>query len=349
MKTLLSLLLLLTLLTSCCRKDFFQAPSEFQPYVDAFVAAGLKRGKIIQPEKGGLTIKFGILENHQLGKSRPNDYPKTIIINQEIWQDLDTFQRRALIFHELAHCILLRKHRNQLLANGECASLLTGKENDFHCQQNLYSNLWWDYYVDELFNPKIASPSWYKDSLTNYQQNFQKTYLMDAINPTFQLDSTISIDLFNTHFRNTIGKRGGWFFLDVDTTNNYQVEVSYQTNKNDYKTYQVLWMNLAFTVTPTHLIIASVTDFNKQRKWNISSSFYKRKLMQNTPMKKLTIRKVNHLFYFFFNEKIVHLLEVNYPKRGEYWWNKTIDKSVLKTNFIYKNETYLKIEVAYLN
>lgn len=342
------LVFVLLLMASCYRKDFFRAPDEFIPYVENFIAAGHKRGIPIALEKGGLIIEFGTLEKHQLGRSRPKSYPKTITINQEIWQDLDTFQRRALIFHELAHCLLLRKHSNKLLPNGECASLLAGKENDFHCLQNLYSNLWWNYYVDELFNPNVEIPNWYYSQLTNYQQNFEKAFLMNAVNPTFELDSTITVDLLQKHYKNTLGKRGGWFFFDLDTTRNYQIEVTYKIKDDDYKTYQLLWQDLNFIVTPANLEVISLRG-TKQAKWNITTSYYEQQLTQNTTSKKLSIRKVNHLLYFFFNEKFMHVVEANYPRGDGAWWNKEIVKSALRTNFIYENETTLEIEVAYLN
>lgn len=347
MKMCFSFLLLFSFL-ACHRKDFFQAPDEVLPYVEKFVAAGADRGFAIHPAKRGLIIEFDTLANHQLGRSRPNTYPKVITLNQIIWQDLDTFQRKALLFHELGHCLLLRKHRNELLSRGECLSLLAGKEENFQCSQNLYSKLWWDYYVAELFNPKIAEPSWYDDPLFDYQQAFQKEFLMKARNPTFQLDTTLSIDRLHRLFKNAIGKKGGWFFFDVDTTRNYQIEVTYQTKVADYATYRLSWNDLNFIVTPRYLKIATLITNTKQSKWNVSTSFFEQKLSENTTLKKLTIRKVGNLLYFFFNEKIVHLVEANYPKGRKNWIASQVDKSMLRTNFIYDNKATLEVEVAYL-
>lgn len=347
MKMYLSFLLLFSFL-ACHRKDFFQAPDEVMPYVEKFVETGAKRGISIYPEKGSLIIEFDTLENHQLGRSKPKAYPKVITLNQIIWQDLDTFQRRALIFHELGHCLLLRKHRNELLPRGECLSLLVGKEENFQCSQNLYSKLWWGYYVDELFNPQLDKPDWYYYLLLEYQQDYQKEFLMKAMNPTFQLDTTLQIDRLNKLYKNTIGKIGGWFFFDVDTTRNYQVEVIYQTKEDDYATYRLSWNDLNFIVTPSYLKIATLRANNKQSKWGISTSFYEQKLSQNTTFKKLTIRKVDKLLYFFFNEKIVHLVEANYPKGRKNWIASQVDKNILRTNLIYENKATLEIEVAYL-
>jgi len=348
MKIMLLILFPLTL-TTCYRKDFFHAPDEFIPYVEKFITAGNKRGILIQPGKEGLIIEFGVLENHQLGKSKPNHSPQIITINQAIWPDLDTFQRKALIFHELGHCLLQRKHRNQLLPNGECASLLAGKENGFQCLPNLYSGLWWNYYVDELFNPALEQPTWYTDELSNYRQDFQKTYLMNAVNPIFQLDTSIQTTILKKHFKNSVGKRGGWFFLDMNCTRNYQIEVTYQTNKEDNKTYRILWNDLNFLVAHNHLSIKTTTLRNTQVIWGLSTSFFQQKLVQNNPSKKLTIKKYNTFLYFFFNEKIVHIIEADYPKGQEKWLLSHVDKTVLKTNFIYENETALKVEVAYLD
>ena len=347
MKMCVSFLLLFSFL-ACQRKDFFQAPDEVMPYVEKFVIAGEKRGISIHPEKGGLFIEFDTLANHQLGRSKPNVYPKVITLNQRIWQDLDTFQRRALLFHELGHCLLLRKHRNELLPRGECLSLLVGKEANFQCSQNLYSELWWEYYMDELFKPEIDKSNWYEYSLLKYKQDFQKEFLMKAKNPTFQLDTALQIDGLDKLYKNTIGKIGGWFFFEVDTTRNYQIEVTYQIKEDDYATYRLSWNDLNFITTSTYLKITALRANNKQSKWGVSTNFYEQKLLQNATLKKLTIRKVDELLYFFFNEKIIHLVEANYPKGKGSWIASQVDKSTLRTNLIYENKATLEIEVAYL-
>ncbi len=347
MKVYLSFFLLFFFL-ACHRKDFFQAPDEVMPYVEKFVVAGANRGLAIRPEKGGLIIELDTLENHQLGRSKPNAYPKVITLNQLIWQDLDTFQRRALLFHELGHCLLLRKHRNELLLRGECLSLLVGKATNFQCSQNLYSKLWWDYYVDELFNPKIDKPYWYEYALLDYQQVFQKEFLRKETNPIVQLDTTLQIERLDKLYKNTIGKTGGWFFFDIDTTRNYQIEVTYQTEETDYSTYRLSWNDLNFIVTPSYLKIATLRANTKQSKWGVSTSFYEQKLSHNTTLKKLTIRKVDELIYFFFNEKVVHLVEAKYPKGRKGWIASQVTKSTLRTNLIDADKVTLEIEVTYL-
>ena len=104
-------------------------------YVQNFIVEGAKRGVKITLEKEGLIIEFDSLANNKAGRCRPNGFSKIITINETMWKDLDSFQRRALIFHELGHCVLMRNHNNKLLPRGECASLLAGKKTDLNAHK----------------------------------------------------------------------------------------------------------------------------------------------------------------------------------------------------------------------
>ncbi|MEM6318225.1 MAG: hypothetical protein AAF960_11185 [Bacteroidota bacterium] len=86
-----------------------------RPYFDDFIAEAKKRGKIVRPEKGGLIVELGDLNGLRAGVCRPKDHPKVITINRTIWRNTDSFQRKALLFHELGHCVLNRPHLNELL------------------------------------------------------------------------------------------------------------------------------------------------------------------------------------------------------------------------------------------
>ncbi|MEL6191032.1 MAG: hypothetical protein AAFR66_03245 [Bacteroidota bacterium] len=54
-----------------------------------------------------------------------------------------------------------RKHRNDLLPRGECASLLVESQNQTSCFCNYYSKEWKEYYLRELFTRKADLPQWY--------------------------------------------------------------------------------------------------------------------------------------------------------------------------------------------
>lgn len=70
---------------------------------------------------------------------------KNILLNRDAWNQMGDFQRRALVFHELGHCHLNRRHDNALF-KGKKLSLMhwIGKYPD-------YDNYTWEY-DEELFN-----------------------------------------------------------------------------------------------------------------------------------------------------------------------------------------------------
>ena len=77
-----------------------------------------------------------------------------------MWRHLSIPQKEMLVFHELAHCTLEKKHNNEVLKFGECKSWM--RESDSTGSINSINAVWRDYYIDELFSKEIlAKPNWY--------------------------------------------------------------------------------------------------------------------------------------------------------------------------------------------
>ena len=74
-----------------------------------------------------------------------NDY-RQIVINKDYWKNPTTTEtaKIALIFHELGHCDLNRRHTETLLSDGKPASLM-------YPYNIPYLPLMEEYYFDELF------------------------------------------------------------------------------------------------------------------------------------------------------------------------------------------------------
>jgi hypothetical protein len=72
-------------------------------------------------------------------------YPMFVEINHELWQTLTIFQRKMLIYHELAHIFGL-DHDNKYLKNG-CASSTMHK---YGMSESCINNQTIDYYINEL-------------------------------------------------------------------------------------------------------------------------------------------------------------------------------------------------------
>ena len=143
-----------------------QEPSidvEVQVYVDRFVEEAYKRGVEVDISQLGISVREDIYPVQAAGachffsaSEHPHIYIDTTSLN---WQHSD-YTREMLVFHELGHCLLNREHKEDLLENGNYASLMRSDKGVLYGSRlNSYKRA---YYLDELFNENIAPPAWTK-------------------------------------------------------------------------------------------------------------------------------------------------------------------------------------------
>ena len=86
---------------------------EFSSYVSGFEKASQDHGKPVQISS--LKIQYGELGNSSeraVCEIRESNPVPTITVSKEKWDRLSKDEREELMFHELGHCVLHRKHRN---------------------------------------------------------------------------------------------------------------------------------------------------------------------------------------------------------------------------------------------
>jgi len=155
--TLFSLLLLGL---HCHREPLETPPEELQILLKNFVDECSNRGIVFGDLASTISLRFGNLQAHG-GSCRPNSHPKVITIDSVAWRILSSPAREMLVYHELAHCLLHRKHENGVLALGECKSWM--RSGNTGCSINSVNYRWRDYYVNELFEGKrLLAPEWYE-------------------------------------------------------------------------------------------------------------------------------------------------------------------------------------------
>lgn len=161
--------LLSFLLLFGCKKDAIEytVDSDFEEYVQRFIDEGAARGVEIDFSDTGLLIEYSdrivdgasgycYLGNHH------------IVIDKSEWTALTDTQKEYLIFHELGHCELNRRHKNDQFDNSLWQSLMRG-DPLVGTQQNIpvpYYGFRKNYYRDELFNQNISSPDWSNPTFT---------------------------------------------------------------------------------------------------------------------------------------------------------------------------------------
>lgn len=157
-------LICLLLLCTSSWQQRTKIPFEVQPYLEAFQQEAYQRG--VYTQLSNLVVKFDTALSRYSGNTYPLE-PNAVASRRSFWSPpviiLDTTlmwwrnseSREKVIFHELGHCILNREHKDELLPNGEGASILNTYNN-----LTRYNVMTRNYYLNELFHPETAPPLW---------------------------------------------------------------------------------------------------------------------------------------------------------------------------------------------
>ena len=137
----------------------------FQPYMDKFFSEAKKRNIILNTiTSKPLTIKFGASSSPEIpGFCEYEVNERVITIDSVIWKGLSNANKELVFFHELGHCFLDRfDHTNDFLNNFERKSMMSGLKDGVVASPTSgdYEGLKQKYYIDELFDPSVASPDW---------------------------------------------------------------------------------------------------------------------------------------------------------------------------------------------
>ncbi|TAE60242.1 MAG: hypothetical protein EAZ89_01710, partial [Bacteroidetes bacterium] len=153
----LSTLLLASLfLLQACKDDepvkVYDVPSIIQPYIDLFEQEAAARGQTLNIDNLKVEFETDLQGGDAAGLctfASPNTPTPHIRLDTTSynWQN-NEYHREILIFHELGHCILNRLHKDDVLPNGNYASIMrsTG-EQLYGGSLNAFKR---DYYLDEL-------------------------------------------------------------------------------------------------------------------------------------------------------------------------------------------------------
>lgn len=145
---------------------------EFKPYYDRFVSASSAiSGKDLSGEK--VTIKFV----DSIPSPDPDAYTlglcyfdlNLVEISREAWDNLLVGRREALIFHELGHCLLKRKHDD---AREQTSGKMLSIMNTYLISTKEFISKY-DYYLMELFlNPKVEDLVAFNSPVSTYTDPF---------------------------------------------------------------------------------------------------------------------------------------------------------------------------------
>lgn len=222
MKKIFLLIALATSLLACKKdKEHYSVESELSPYLDLFLSEAKTHGFNFDVEKDGLIMKFSDLESPTIGLCTYSD-PILVEIDRTYWSEVTQYEncedlRQNVVFHELAHGLLNRRHDNSTLSNTEWKSLMCGGDvvDDRSWQVNFLGERR-QYYLDELFNAKMAEPSWatYGDTY-----NGSYTHVVDSLK--------LSRNYYNIDNEgNTFQISNGTYYIKINSSNNTIIPVN---------------------------------------------------------------------------------------------------------------------------
>jgi hypothetical protein len=107
---------------SCAKEkektDLYQIDSEFSSFVQTFEATSVTQGADVSIND--LVLEFGstpTMNETGVCEITEGETPR-VTINERIWTNLNTMDRQEVIFHELGHCVLRRKHQDGTVTVG---------------------------------------------------------------------------------------------------------------------------------------------------------------------------------------------------------------------------------------
>ncbi|MEQ9375660.1 MAG: putative metallopeptidase [Imperialibacter sp.] len=264
-------------------------PHDVSGYVDSFIDEAKLRGYDLSDARRGLIVEFTDLPDNKGGSSKSSFFTNLIKLDPFIWKQMNDRQREMLVFHELGHCVLGRKHKNETLLLGECASIMKeGGENT--CVADIYSESWRSYYIDELFDAAVQVPDWYRT------QDLSKLVIGDTL--LLKEDSLIYESLQTRRF----GIAGQ---LAIDDSTDYLITLTYDSLNF---IYGFQWDAITVGLYQEG---GEYSISNKGKEIWDNYSLYADKIQPENPIK-LSLLKQGAFYHFYVNREEKHMMNTHY-------------------------------------
>lgn len=184
-----SLLILSFFLSSCNDPNEYRVDATFVDYLQLFENEAAKRDKNFDLQSTGLIIEFADLKDNTAGLTHYEN-PIRIEIDETYWKAISKsagadLMKEDLIFHELGHGLLGRKHMNSTLENGDWKSIMCGGDKINGRSWNInYKGMRREYYINELFDESTPVPEFSSIQLmvdtTGYTSNLFLSFDSEA-------------------------------------------------------------------------------------------------------------------------------------------------------------------------
>lgn len=317
-------------LYSCGDSHEYNVDPAFAGYVQRFEDEAAKRGKNFQLQTEGLIIEFSKLKDDQAGLCHYEN-PIRIEIDSNYWKSISSaagseYMKEDLIFHEMGHGILGRKHLNSTLPNGDWKSIMCGGSKVNNRSWNInYRRIRRDYYVDELFNESTPVPAFATTELPIDTTKFYKVKSFtfstgSALDTGWELKNTAeytsSID--NKQFK-FVSRYSASYAILLNIKNSpvnfindfcFEMEIDCQPQLSSDQFGIVYAANSQLKDTTEYFKINKEKNmFPGNSSWySYHTQLYKNEIL-STGMNKLKIFKQNGILYYLINNSYVYQSE----------------------------------------
>jgi hypothetical protein len=334
LRTAYFLLLVVTLgLASCKNSSEHRVDSEFAVYVQRFQDEASKHGKNLDLINGGLIIEFANLKDGVAGLCH-YEKPIRIEIDKTNWDAISKYadadlMKENLLFHELGHGFLGRKHLNSTLENGDWKSIMCGGDKVNGRSWNInYHGMRRPYYVDELFNESTAAPVYSSLQFIADTTGYNVTYKLN-FNTTAKSDTGWEITE-TTNYSTTITADGRLKFqskiaqaylvstpIQTAILSNFSYELTIENpNGNAADQYGIIFGVIPNGSTANNAPLEYFNISNGQKMFmgnrTCYSFFTELAVSKILPAgkNKLKVFKVGSLIYYFINNTYIYCSEI---------------------------------------
>lgn len=311
-------------LTACKKDIWYDVEPEFEAYINEFEENAASHGYTLDIEELGLIMQFGDLAEEQSGLCHYED-PIRIEIDKTTWNRSSYSNKKQIIFHQMGHGFLNRDHDNTKLQNGEWKSIMRGNPlPEWSSPVVNFSGLREAYYIDELFDSESLAPWWashYKayDSIT-------ANMVSDVLRDDFDTDATHAEWPVSESAECTTSIKDGQYQVEnhsssdifitvqhpLDYVQNVQIECEFEISEFEEDAYSgLLWGGTSEgnayvnAYNGNHSIIFRNKDASMTYYKNYSSP-----LVRGSAHNKITIRKLDSLYYYYFNENFLYFTDL---------------------------------------
>lgn len=304
----------------------YTVPAEVEPYIKRFADEAKAHGQEFNFRSSGLIIEFADNKEEQwAGKCFVYQDPIKILFDRETWDAYKETHNgemliENLVFHEMAHGFLRREHKNDLLPNGDWASIMCGSDTytlpiEKQGWNINYRGYRKDYYIDELFTPTTPAPSWATEKPVFNDNPNNNILFVDEFNNNLQ-----QWEEYNSSERKAIVQNGIYQYtsygsmlyaaakqIPIDTTQNFYIEVNMKIVSQNISDYcGVIWggdesNNLYYfsIANDKHIEIGNFMNYGYYI--DLYSDYIK-----VNDYNKLVIRSSGGLFYFYINDNFIY-------------------------------------------